>query len=296
MQTIADRLMYYVISGVFAGLSYLPVSLAYGIGGRLGILAHVVLGRRRHIARQNVALALGDQMTVAAQRDLVVQSFRGLGWHLIDFCRMRRLTPQRFSHICAMDGFDHLQALLSRQKGVLVISAHFGSWELAGAVALQLDWPTHMIMRPPKHSGFRQVVERYRRRAGFGLIPHREAFARSVRVLKRGEIVVVLMDQSSLRRESVEVEFFGVKTFTSKGPALIAMRSGCPVIGAFLVREEPGQHRLVFTPEIPVQRTNDLSRDIEDNTRAFNRVIESYIRRYPDHWFWLHRRWKERPR
>jgi Kdo2-lipid IVA lauroyltransferase/acyltransferase len=104
------------------------------------------------------------------------------------------------------------------------------------------------------------------------------------------------MDQSSLRREAVEVEFFGVKTFTSRGPALIALRAGCPVIGAFLVRAGPGKHRLVFTPEIPVQRTNDLRRDIEDNTRAFNLIIESYIRRYPDHWFWLHRRWKDRPR
>jgi KDO2-lipid IV(A) lauroyltransferase len=153
-----------------------------------------------------------------------------------------------------------------------------------------------MIIRPPKQGAFRRVVEHYRQRAGFTLIPHREAFARSVQVLRRGEIVVVLMDQSSLRREAVEVEFFGIKTFTSRGPALIALRAGCPVIGAFLVRERPGKHRLVFTPEIPVQCTNDLRRDIEDNTRAFNLVIESYIRRYPDHWFWLHRRWKDRPR
>lgn len=296
MQTIADRLMYYVMAGVFAGLSYLPASLAYGIGGRLGAMAHLVLGRRRRIALQNVALAFGTRMTCAEQRGLVRQTFRGLGWHLIDFCRMRRLTPQRFARICTMEGFERVQALLRRQKGLLIISAHFGSWELAGATALRLDRPTHMIIRPPKQGAFRRVVEHYRQRTGLVLVPHREAFARSVQVLRRGEIVAVLMDQSSLRRESVEVEFFGVKTFTSRGPALIALRAGCPVIGAFLVREGPGKHRLVFTQEIPVQRTSDLRQDIEVNTRAFNLIIESYIRRYPDHWFWLHRRWKDRPR
>jgi KDO2-lipid IV(A) lauroyltransferase len=296
MQTIADRLLYRVIAGVLAGFSYLPIRFAYRLGGWLGALAYLVCGRRRRVALQNVALALEAQMTPVEQRGLIRETFRGLGWHLIDFCRMRHLTPKRFARICTLEGFERVQALLARQQGLLVISAHFGSWELAAAAALQLDTPAHMIIRRPKQGAFRRVVEDYRQRAGFALIPHREALARSVQALRRGEVVVVLMDQSSLRREAVEVEFFGVKTFTSKGPALIALRSGCAVIGAFLVRDAPGQHRLVFTQEIPLQRTHDLRQDIEVNTCAFNRMIESYIRRYPDHWFWLHRRWKDRPK
>ena len=103
------------------------------------------------------------------------------------------------------------------------------------------------------------------------------------------------MDQSSLRREAVEVEFFGVKTFTSKGPALMALRTRCPVISVFLVREAPGRHRLLFSEEIPVKATGNLRRDIEETTRTFNQAIEAMIRRYPDHWFWLHQRWKQRP-
>jgi KDO2-lipid IV(A) lauroyltransferase len=116
-----------------------------------------------------------------------------------------------------------------------------------------------------------------------------------LRALRRGELVALLMDQSSLRREAVEVEFFGTKTFTSMGPAVIALRSRCPVVSAFLVREGAGRHRLIISDEIPVVRTGDLQHDIEENTRRFNQIIESYIRRYPDHWFWLHRRWKKRP-
>jgi KDO2-lipid IV(A) lauroyltransferase len=108
-------------------------------------------------------------------------------------------------------------------------------------------------------------------------------------------MVAVLMDQSCLRHAGVQVEFFGIKTYTAKGPALLALRACCPVVRGFLVREVPGQHRLDFGREIPVPRTGNIQQDVEETTRLFNREIEAAIRRHPDHWLWLHRRWKQRP-
>ena len=116
----------------------------------------------------------------------------------------------------------------------------------------------------------------------------------TLRALHRKEIVGVLMDQSSVRSESVEVAFFGIETFTPMGPAMLALRAKCPVIGIFLVREAPGRHRVVATDEIPIARSGNVRRDLVENSRRFNRVIEAQIRRYPEQWFWLHRRWKTR--
>jgi KDO2-lipid IV(A) lauroyltransferase len=97
-----------------------------------------------------------------------------------------------------------------------------------------------------------------------------------------------------MRSESVEVEFFGIQTFTPKGPALLALRAQYPVVGLFFVCEAPGRHRVVVTGEIPIARTGDVRRDLEENSRRFNGVIETQIRRYPEQWFWLNRRWKKR--
>ena len=295
IRALAHNVLYGLFVGCFACLAGLPRPVAYWLGARLGDVAYLVLPGRRRITVQNLLLALGDTTAPAACRRLARSVFRTLGWHLVDFSRLRSLTRERFTRMCTVEGLARVHALLQRDKGLLILSAHFGSWELSPAVALCLDTPLHVIARPPDLAAFRRVVEDQRRRCGFHTIARADALAASVQALRRGEAVAVLMDQSSLRREAVEVEFVGVKTFTSKGPALMALRTRCPVISAFLVREAPGRHRLMFGEEIPVKATGDLRRDIEETTRTFNQVIESMIRRYPDHWFWLHRRWKQRP-
>jgi KDO2-lipid IV(A) lauroyltransferase len=295
MQTVVNSILYGMVASFLYALTCLPRRLAYWLGARLGDLAYVLLARRRRITQQNLALAFGSEKSPEEQRCMVRAIFHNLGWHLVDFSRLRQLTAAGFVQMCTVEGLDEVRALLARRAGLLVLSAHFGSWELAPAVALCLDTPLHVIVRPPDHPVVRRLVEAYRRRCGYHPIPKRQAFEASSQALRRGEMVAVLMDQSSLRREAVEVEFFGIKTYTPVGPALLALRTGCPVVSAFLVCEKPGQHRLLFSREIPIHRSGNLQADLEENTRRSNRVIETSIRRYPEHWFWLHRRWKERP-
>jgi KDO2-lipid IV(A) lauroyltransferase len=295
MQTIANEMLYGLLVGSLRGLSWLPLRAAYWIGARLGDVAYVLLAERRRVTLQNLALAFGVEKTSRERRLIARATFRNLGRHLVDFGRLRDITAETFAEVCTIEGLDRVQHLLSRGSGLLVLSAHFGSWELVPAAALSLDRPVQVIVRPPDHPALRRLAEVYRQRCGYRSIPKREALSESLRSLQRGELVALLMDQSSLRREAVEVEFFGIKTFTPMGPALIALRSRCPVVSAFIVREDGGRHRLIISDEIPVSRTGDLRRDIEENTRRFNCIIESYIRCYPDHWFWLHRRWKQRP-
>jgi KDO2-lipid IV(A) lauroyltransferase len=292
---LAHTVLYGMVTGVLWGLALLPLRLAYWLGARCGDLTYVLLASRRRVTLENLALAFGEDKSTAAQQAIARATFRNLGKHLVDFSRLRHFTPEAFPRLCTVEGLDQALALLQRGRGLLIISAHFGSWELAPAIAAYLGMPVWVIVRPLDNAVLDQVVEDYRQRCGYRIIPKRQALAQSLQALRQGAAVAVLMDQSSLRREGMAVEFFGIKAYTSKGPALLALRAQCPVIGAFLVREAPGRHRLVLTPEIPVQRTGNTSRDLEENTRAFNRVIEAYIRRYPDPWFWLHRRWKHRP-
>jgi len=294
MQTFANYVLYGLAVSALRGLARLPLGVAYWLGARLGDLLYLVLARRRRIALDNLAIAFGTDKTAEERCQIARATFRNLGQHLVDFSHVHRLTLQRFTTMCHVEGLEHVETLLKRGRGLLIISAHFGSWELAPAVALCLNTPLHVIVRPLDSPTLQRLAESYRQYCGYHAIARRAALAECLKVLRRGEIVAVLMDQSSLRHESIQVEFFGTNAYTSKGPALLALRTGCPVVSGFLMRAGQGQHRLVFSQEIPVRRTGDLQQDIVENTRVFTQVIESYVRRYPDHWFWLHRRWKQR--
>jgi Kdo2-lipid IVA lauroyltransferase/acyltransferase len=294
MQTFANHVLYGLAASALRGLARLPAGVAYWLGARLGDLFYLVLVRRRHITLDNLTIAFEPDKTAAERGQIARATFRNLGQHLVDFSRVRRLTLQRFTSICHVEGLEHIETLLQRGRGLLIISAHFGSWELAPAVALCLRTPLHVIVRPLDSPALQRLAESYRQCCGYRAIAKRAALAECLKVLRRGEIVAVLMDQSGLRHESIQVEFFGTNAYTSKGPALLALRTGCPVISGFLIRAGQGRHRLILSQEIPVRRTGNLQQDIVENTRVFTHVIESYVRRYPDHWFWLHRRWKQR--
>ena len=294
MQRLAESFANGLLAAVTAVLAHLPRRPAYWLGARIGDLAYLCLARRRRVALDNLEIAFGSEKSAAERRAIARATFRNLGEHLIDFSRMRRLTPDTFSSVCTIEGLERVEQLLTRRAGLLMLSAHFGSWELASAIALRLAPRMHVIVRPLDNPALARLVDAYRRYSGYHAIPKNQALSASLKALRRGEIVGLLMDQSSLRHEGIPVPFFGTDAYTSIGPALMALRAGCPVIGVFMVRQGLGKHRLVFSEEIPIQRSGNLRQDIADNTRRFNQLIESYVRAYPDHWFWLHRRWKKR--
>src|SRR5215475_2487318 len=294
MQTLANHLFYGLVVSALRGLAWLPLGIAYWLGAHLGDVLYLVLARRRRIMCENLAIAFGTDKTAEERHQIARATFRNLGQHVVDFSHVHQLTVQRFATMCHIEGLEHVETLLQRGRGLLILSAHFGSWELAPAVSLCLTTPLHVIVRPLDNPALQRVAESYRQCCGYHTIAKRAALAECLKVLRRGEIVAVLMDQSSLRHESIQVEFFGTNAYTSRGPALLALRTDCPVVSGFLIRVGEGRHRLVFSQEIPVRRTGDLQQDIVENTRVFTQVIESYVRRYPDHWFWLHRRWKQR--
>ncbi len=296
MHKLVTDTLYTILVGALNGLTALPPRLAYGLGERLGDLVYAGLASRRRVTLENLALVLGEQLSPHERQGLAREVFRNLGRHIVDFAHLRHLNAARIQQMCVnSEAVAHLDALAARGNGLLIISAHFGSWELLPALRLLLQTPLNVIVRPPDNPVVHRLSEAYRQRCGYrSIIKRQQAMRESLRVLHRGEMLGVLMDQSSVHNEAVEVEFMGIKTFTPMGPALLALRAKCAVVGIFLVREAPGRHRVVVTDEIPIARTGDVQRDLEENSRRFNRVIETQIRQHPDQWFWLHRRWKKR--
>ena len=283
------------IHTAFRVLGLMPRAGAVRIGNAIGRVWLAVDAKHRMIADANLSRAFGDEMTPADRRRLVRRVFANIaripfeiGWSL-------HITPRRFSRYFRVDGIEHLTRAAGRGRGVLVLTAHTGNWELLPLVfGMTTGAPSNIIYRPLDYPPMDRFLMALRARYGAQMIPKAHSMRRVLRSLKAGELVGVLLDQNVDWYDGVFVPFFNDIACTNRGLALLAARTGAPVVPAFLVREGDG-YRAIFEPEVPMERTGDKIRDLEANTARCNRVIEGLIRRYPDQWFWVHQRWKTRP-
>jgi KDO2-lipid IV(A) lauroyltransferase len=169
-----------------------------------------------------------------------------------------------------------------------------GNWELLSVTAGMAGYPVNVLYRPLDFIPLDEFFIRFRTRFGARVIPSRRAMRDVLKCLGRGEVAAMLMDQNVDWREGVFVEFFGRRACTNKGLAPLALKTGAPVVPVFMIRERDG-FTVEYLPEIRLIKTGDKTRDVEENTRQYNKVIEAYIRQYPEQWLWLHQRWKTRP-
>jgi KDO2-lipid IV(A) lauroyltransferase len=176
---------------------------------------------------------------------------------------------------------------------VILITAHFGPWELLPPVAALHYEPIHVVARPLDNPRLDGYLTALRERGGNRVLSKRDSGQAILRVLRSGGTVGMLIDQHIREQDGVIVPFFGRPASTVAAPALMAIRSGAAIVPAGIVREAGrGRYRVCVREEVALERTGDLKTDLVRNTARFNLAIEGMIRERPDHWFWVHRRWK----
>jgi KDO2-lipid IV(A) lauroyltransferase len=226
-----------------------------------------------------------------------------LGRLLWEFLRFPWLSRAQRTAMARLENLDALLAADAQGKGVLILTGHFGNFEVATAAALaqfpQAHGRFHFVRRPLQPEWLDRLVTRRFRKAGFGVLPKRGGLEAILDRLGAGDLVVFPFDQHAGRKEGVLVEFFGHPAGTFRSLAVIALNTGAPVVPASSWRESDGQHVLRFeAPIAPVEHA-DTNEAIRLNTRAYNRALERMIVRRPEQWWWVHRRWKgwaDRPR
>lgn len=265
------------------------------LGRRLGDVAYWLLPRRRAITRQNLERAFGAARTRRELKRLCRESFRHLGMTVVEaaVCLVRPL-PALLARL-EVEGVEHLDAAHALGRGVLLLTAHYGNWELLAAAHALTGFPLTVVARPLEPPVLDRLATRLREKSGVRVIPKRRAVAGVREALRQGGMVGILLDQNASRREGVFVPFFGEPASTSKSLALLALSSGAPVVPVFIHREAAGRHRVVIEPAVPAPATGDRDTDVLAYTEAFTRVIEARVRRAPEQWLWMHRRWKTRP-
>lgn len=295
LKNIYRLIEYYVCCLLLNILSLLPLTFTARVGEVIGRLIYLIDRRHRTIAINNLKLTLGkdkdmDELSLIAKRSL-----ENLGRSAGEFISIKRYTKENIKEFVAVEGWENFKSAYEEGKGVIFLTGHFGNWELLALAMSFLGYPTYVVVRPLDNRLLDKRVNEMRGIGGNRVIYKKNALGESLRLLKKGEMVGFLLDQNTSRREGVFVDFFGKEACTNKGMALIALKSRAPVIPAFIVREGPVSHRVIFEKKVEITKSGDITEDIIRNTQRFTKIIESYIIRYPDHWLWVHDRWKTRP-
>jgi KDO2-lipid IV(A) lauroyltransferase len=276
-------------------LGILPRRLARSAGAIIAGIAWFTLGRLRRVGLRNLELAF-PQMPFAERKRVLRLEYRSLGWQLAEFAKMSGYTPEYASRFIRYDGLENYLAARDRGKGVLVLTGHLGAWELSSFYHSLAGYPMGMVIRRLDNPLVDRMVNRIRCRHGNRVL-HKDDFARGlIGAMRAGETVGILMDTNMTPPQGVFVPFFGVPGCTASGLARVALKTNAAVVPGFLLWETAERRYVLhFLPEVALIDTGDSEPDAIENTARLTAVLEDVIRRYPDQWLWMHRRWKTRP-
>jgi KDO2-lipid IV(A) lauroyltransferase len=215
--------------------------------------------------------------------------------NISDFFRLPGLTLEDVERDTSITGEDNLADAMAAGNGVLVLVSHLGSWDMLSAGLALRGYPLSLITKVSKSAALNRIWMGYRRQLGMELFMGRGTMKESLKALKKGCMVGFALDQNARRSEGVFVPFFGRKACTITSLALMARRTGVPVLPIYIYREGD-MHRIVIDEPVIHDNIEDAQTDIFERTRAYAGWTEKVIREHPEQWTWLHDRWKTRPR
>ena len=271
----------------------LPMETSVPLSGRLFFK---LLPFRRAVIVGNLRRVFGAAVPDREIARLAQAHYAHLWRLMVEFFRFRWLSAEQKRARVRVDNLDAFVGAFRQGKGVLVLTGHFGNWEVA-TVAGIANYPEvrgrfHFVRRPIKPRWLDALVTRRFNRAGFGVIAKRGSLERIVSLLERGDIIVFPFDQYAGGADGIDVEFFGHAVGTFKSLAVIALATGAPVVPAAAWRESDGRHALRFEAPVPLVDVANVNDSIVRTTRAFNAALERLILRHPEQWWWVHRRFR----
>jgi len=273
----------------------MPRSMARPAAQTLAWLGFHLAIRQRRAGMRNLQIAF-PELSESQREHILRGSFQNIGRLLFEFTHFPELNKTNIPRFVVHDGLENYLEGVRRGRGVIFMTAHFGAWELSSYAQAVYGYPLKFIVRPIDNSRVEKLISKYRTSSGNVPIQRRSAARDILKALRENEAVGILFDQNTTRSEGVFAEFFGLPAATTPAIALFALRTGAAVVPGFLIWDQAlGKHRLRLDPPVELINTGNLDSDVLENTKRFNKILEGYVRKYPDQWLWIHRRWKTRP-
>jgi Kdo2-lipid IVA lauroyltransferase/acyltransferase len=289
---VAEYSLALLIVRFFAAM---PRRIAYPTAKTLSRLGFHLARRQHRAGLRNLQMAF-PELSRSAREEILRGCFENLGRLLVEFTHMPELNKGNICRFVVHDGLENYLEGLRRGRGVIFMTAHFGAWELSSFAHAVYGYPLRFVVRPIDNPRVERLISTYRTRSGNTPIERRSAARDILKALRQNEAVGILFDQNTTRSEGVFAEFFGIPAATTPALALFALRTGAAVVPGFLIWDASlRKHRLRLDPPVQLIDTGNLDHDVLENTKIFNKILEGYIRAYPDQWLWIHQRWKTRP-
>ncbi|OGC88848.1 MAG: hypothetical protein A2142_06130 [candidate division Zixibacteria bacterium RBG_16_48_11] len=269
----------------------LPYRSAVILAEILGVIAFDVFRIRRKVSLSNLKLALGKEKSLAELKKIGRNSYKLIARAFVEHLYLPKLGRQEILRLVEFSSLTPLQEVLQQGKGAVLASAHFGSWQILGVAIAQNGFPINFIVQQQRNQELDRLAYSYVRDKGVGVLYRKFSARKIFDLLQHNNFVAMLADQDA-GKKGVIVEFFGQPVSVHRGPAYFAIKSGAPIITGFIVRNSSNKLKVQvqepFYPRLTGKEEEDTKRILQEITSR----IEEFVRKYPDHWFWPHRRWK----
>lgn len=295
--SLSRRIRYGLESQLVSGLSAFvrgkPMAVVRARGEAIGRLAHRLAGSRKRIALDNLSRAM-PELSAAERESIVLGMFEHFGRMLLELVRFETLSPEEMRGLMEVEGEEHVLRAYEAGRGMIFVGGHIGYWEMQG-ITHAVSWkPISLMVRPLDNPVLHELLEHIRTRTGNSVIYRQGSIRKVLRALASNQGVAILIDQHLHTPDAIHVQFFGRPAATTSVVGSLVLRTGAAVVPVFGLPLPDGRYRFVY--ERPVAPPVDDSPEaIHDFMQRCTDVIETYVRRYPSTWMWMHRRWREGP-
>lgn len=285
------RILEYVAAKVIIFiLSLLPFSLVIRLGSVLGLFAYYVVPIRRSVALTNLRAAFPEK-SGKERKKICRNTYRNFGMTFFEYFCLSRLSPENIRQIVTFDPPDCLQKAMAKNQGVIFVTGHFSSFELLGVAIANSGIPIDVVVKAMKNPYIERILDTFRNNTNLSVIKLKHGFSKVAKSVAQKRMIAMIADQDAGTKGAF-VKFFGMESSVPAGPAILAVRSKAPMVSGFIVREGIAQYTANIY-NIPYDNLPETKKDqIREITQRYSSLLESYVRKYPEQYFWMHKRWK----
>lgn len=272
-----------------------PLKLAHFIGDRIGDLFFYVIKTRKEVALNNLIASFGSEKTHQQLKKILHHHYRHFGRVLMEFARLPLFKRATILERIPINNVEYIRDRIKQGRGVMILSGHFGNWEYLAAALANIGPQLYCVFKEQKNLAIDRLIKQVRIDVGLKPFKVKGGAAKGIlKALQEKGLVLILIDQDAGKKGEF-IDFFGRPASTARGPALIALKHQLPVVMAFGVRENDGQVRVHVEKFPDIDQFKPGEEGVREFLIEYNKILEQYIRKFPEQWFWMHRRWKTLP-
>ncbi|MDP2938561.1 MAG: lysophospholipid acyltransferase family protein [Candidatus Omnitrophota bacterium] len=274
-------------------IKFLPEAAVYSLADFLARVGYILAIKQRKIALESLSIAFAKEKDKIKIQDIAKLAFQNMAKGMVELIYLME-RPNLIKERVKIEGKKHLDNALKQGKGVIGVSAHFGNFPLMLLRLRQEGFKTNAIIRYARDEKIEKYFQQKRTSLGLNTIysqPRKVCVDKSIKALRDNEFLFIPLDQN-FGTGGVFVEFFGRQAATATGPVILAKRTQAPIVPMFIIREKDNTHKIIIEPPLYIEEKEDSQKTVTFNIARITKIIENYIRSYPQEWGWIHRRWK----